>query len=96
MVGSDNTRIRCCHRGFVLQIIRVILLIRNIKESYIDKHQHTRSEYWMNMSNLLLNRSGTRHKAEAISKTEFTFNNVKSLLIKIYYPFQQSQIDDFI
>ena len=33
----------------------------------------------MNMSNLLLNRSGTRHKAEAISKTEFTFNNVKSL-----------------
>ena len=50
----------------------------------------------MNMSNLLLNMSGTRHKAEAISKTEFTFNNVKSLLTEIYYPFQQSQIDDFI
>ena len=48
----------------------------------------------MNMSNLLLNRSDTRHKAEAISKTEFTFNNVKSLLTEIYYPFQQSQIDD--
>ena len=48
----------------------------------------------MNMSNLLLNRSGTRHKAEAISKTKFTFNNVKSLLTEIYYPFQQSQIDD--
>ena len=48
----------------------------------------------MNISNLLLNRSGTRHKAEAISKTEFTFNNVKSLLTEICYPFQQSQIDD--
>ena len=48
------------------------------------------------MSNLLLNRSGTRHKAEAISKTEFIFNNVRSPLTKIYYPFQQSQIDDFV
>ena len=36
------------------------------------------------MFNLLLNRNGTRHKAEAISKTEFTFNNVKSLLTEIY------------
>ena len=47
----------------------------------------------MNMSDLLLNMNGTRHKAEAISKTEFTFNNVKSLLTEIYCPFQQSQID---
>ena len=47
----------------------------------------------MNMSNSLLNRSGTRHKAEEISKTEFTFNNVK-VLTEIYNPFQQSQIDD--
>ena len=48
------------------------------------------------MSNLLLDRSGTRHKAEAISKIEFTFNNVKSLLTEICYPSQQSQIDDLL
>ena len=48
----------------------------------------------MNMSNLLLNSNGTRHKAKAISETEFTFNNVKSLLTEIHYPFQQSQTDD--
>ena len=50
----------------------------------------------MNMSNLLLNRSGTRHKAEVLPKTKFTFNNVKKSFKEICYAFQLGQMDDFI